>query len=174
MSNENILAELKPCGYILATSQYKFFGLKCLYCDKKYGYWTMFLQHLKDFHIDNQSETQWLFDCAEETLDPDSENVECSTQCDRLTDIFAKEDVMPSTNIFDIEDVLIEKDVNDRTNTKVAVEKSVFSISEVMNENLDDSLHDFTDFTEALPHACQNFTKVSRGNYEYISRIYII
>ncbi|XP_053965769.1 zinc finger protein 816-like [Anastrepha ludens] len=86
MSNASILAELKPCGYILATSQYKYFALKCLYCDKKYGYWATFLQHLKELHMEIADETQWLFESTEEVLESEMENKamgseECTTRC---------------------------------------------------------------------------------------------
>lgn len=85
MSNANILAELKPCGYILATRQYKYFALKCIHCDKKYGHWATFLQHLKQFHNDIEDEAHWLFECTEETLSPARQQseeypVECLTE----------------------------------------------------------------------------------------------
>ncbi|XP_050324611.1 uncharacterized protein LOC126755926 isoform X1 [Bactrocera neohumeralis] len=85
MSNANILAELKPCGYILATRQYKYFALKCIHCDKKYGHWSTFLQHLKEFHNEIEDEAHWLYECTEETLSSTCEQseeypVECLTE----------------------------------------------------------------------------------------------
>ncbi|XP_017466902.1 PREDICTED: uncharacterized protein LOC108359504 isoform X2 [Rhagoletis zephyria] len=87
MSNAaSILSDLRPCGYVLATSQYKYFALKCLYCDKNYGQWATFLQHLRELHMGVEDETQWLVEYPEDALEPQVESkrlttVDCHTHC---------------------------------------------------------------------------------------------
>ncbi|XP_067632882.1 uncharacterized protein [Eurosta solidaginis] len=81
MSSDPILAELKPCGYILATSQYKFFALNCIYCNNKYADWATFLQHLKRLHYKNSTESQWLPESSKEVVwNPEVGNKETITE----------------------------------------------------------------------------------------------
>ncbi|XP_011190621.2 uncharacterized protein LOC105217363 isoform X2 [Zeugodacus cucurbitae] len=126
MSNANILAELKPCGYILATRQYKYFALKCIHCDKKYGHWDAFLQHLKQQHNDIEDEAHWLYECTEETLSPAREHSEENSLEYLAETLVAKEKEEPNS-VFILDDKSDAIDVEDNLLNKNEIEANVFA-----------------------------------------------
>lgn len=141
MSNADILAELKPCGYILATRQYKYFALKCIHCDKKYGHWVTFLQHLKHFHCDSEDEAQWLFECTEETLTPTREqSEEYSVEC--LTEVLVAKEGEKHSDAFLLEEKIYCAD-NDFGNllseNKIEENTSAEEAVDVMLQNKDNT-----------------------------------
>nr|XP_036233327.1 uncharacterized protein LOC106618895 isoform X1 [Bactrocera oleae] len=152
MSNANILAELKPCGYILATRQYKYFALKCIHCDKKYGHWATFLQHLKQFHNDIEDEAHWLFECTEETLSPARQQseeypVECLTEAllpkekETLTSAFVLDEQIDCVdNVFGNKTEEVAEDVrSNRENTSSPTSRFLNGTFEESHDQLSNS-----------------------------------